>query len=267
MRPKEATMVGTSTGMRGAPRAGFARPEAAVRVEDTGTIREVVLDRPSRKNALTIATYRALTAAFSDAATNNQSHVVILASSGGPFSVGNDFGDLLEGSQGASDGEEFASAAGAFLRTLASFPKPIVAAVGGLAVGAGATILLHCDVVIAATTAAFEFPSTQLGILPDAGSSLLLATRVGFQRATELLLFGDRVDVETAYRLGLVNAIVAREDLASAAMARAEALTRLPQGTVLELKRLMREPQRAAVEAAISRELEAMSASLTSRSS
>ena len=108
-------MVGTSTGTRGAPRAGFARPEAAVRVEDRGTIREVVLDRPSRKNALTIATYRALTAAFSDAATNDQSHrVLILASSGGPFSVGNDFGDLLEGSQGASDGEwEFGEHRGA----------------------------------------------------------------------------------------------------------------------------------------------------------
>jgi enoyl-CoA hydratase/carnithine racemase len=264
MRPfKEATMLGTPTGARSTSRAGSERPEAVVRVEDRGAIREVVLDRPSRKNALTIATYRALTAAFSEAAASERAHVVILTSSGGPFSVGNDFGDLLEGSQGASDGEEFASTAGTFLRTLASFPKPIVAAVGGLAVGAGATILLHCDIVIAATTAAFEFPATRLGMLPDAGSSVLLAARVGFQRATEWLLFGDRIDVETGHRFGFVNAIVSREELASSALARAEALTRLPQGTVREMKRLMREPLRAAVDEAIRRELEAMSASLT----
>ncbi len=254
--------MGASTGERGAMRAGSARPEAVVRVEDAGPIRQVVLDRPSRKNALTIGTYRALTAAFSEAATNERLHVVVLSSSGWPFSVGNDFGDLLEGCQGTTDGEEFASTAGTFVRTLASFPKPVVAAVGGLAVGAGATILLHCDVVIAATTAAFEYPSTRLGILPDAGSTVLLPTRVGLQRATEWLLFGDRVDVETAYRFGLVNSIVARDDLAGAAMARAEALARLPQGTVREMKRLMREPLRAAVEEAIGRELHAMSASL-----
>jgi enoyl-CoA hydratase/carnithine racemase len=239
------------------------RPEGVVFVKDAGTIREVVLDQPSRKNALTIATYRALTATLSDAAVNDKLHVVVLSASGGPFSVGSDFGDLLEGSQGMATGEQFAEAAGTFLRTLATFPKPLVAAVGGLAAGAGVTILLHCDVVVAATTAAFEFPSSRLGVLPDAGSSVLLPARLGLQRATEWLLLGERIDVATAYQLGFVNAVVAREDLASSALARAEALARLPQGTVRETKRLLREPLRAALDEAIGRELEAMFVSLT----
>lgn len=255
-------MIGTSITPRGTMRPVADAPGAGVRVTDTGTVREVILDRPSRKNALTVAAYRALTAALTDAAADERLNVVVLSSSAGPFSVGNDFGDLLEGSQGATDGEEFARSAGNFLRTLAAFPKPIVAAVGGLAAGVGATILLHCDVVIAATTAAFEFPASRLGLLPDAGASVLLPATLGLQRATEWLLFGERVDAETALRLGLVNAVVARHELESTALARADSLTRLPQSTVREMKRLLREPMRALVEEAITREMASMSASL-----
>ncbi|HLK36301.1 MAG TPA: enoyl-CoA hydratase-related protein [Polyangiaceae bacterium] len=257
-------MVGTSITARGTTRPISDAPGAGVRVTDTGTVREVVLDRPSRKNALTVGAYRALSAALSDAAADDRLHVVVLSSSAGPFSVGNDFGDLLEGSQGAADGEEFARSAGTFLRALAAFPKPLVAAVGGLAAGVGATILLHCDVVIAATTAAFEFPATRLGLLPDAGASVLLPATLGLQRATEWLLFGERIDAQTALRLGLVNAVVERHELSSTALARADSLTRLPQSTVRELKRLLREPMRALIEEAITREIASMSASLGS---
>jgi enoyl-CoA hydratase/carnithine racemase len=243
-------------------RPGFVAPEAIVRIEDAPPIRELVLDQPSRKNALTISVYRALTAALAQAASDDRLLVVILSSSSGPFCVGNDFAALLEGSVGAYDGREFVAAAGRFLRTLASFPKPIIAAVGGIAAGAGATLLLHCDMIVASHGAAFDFPSTRLGILPDAGSSVLLPARVGLQRATEWLLFGDRIDVQTAEHLGFVNAVVPRNELSSTVMARADAIARLPQSTVRDTKRLLREPLRQAVEEAIERELETIRASL-----
>jgi enoyl-CoA hydratase/carnithine racemase len=219
-------------------------------VEDTGPIRKLTLDRPSRKNAITAWMYETLTSALSEAAASERTDVVLVASSGGAFSTGTDFADPSEPVPATRDGA-LAHTAEVFLRTLASFPKPIVAAVGGLAVGMGATILLHCDLVVAAPTAAFEFPSTRLALEPEAGSSVLLAARVGLQRASEWLLFGDRIDVETAYRFGLVNAIVHRGDLAGAAFARAEALTKLPQGPVRETKRLLREPMLAAMQTAM----------------
>jgi enoyl-CoA hydratase/carnithine racemase len=116
--------------------------------------------------------------------------------------------------------------------------------------------------IVASNEAAFDFPSTRLGILPDAGSSALLPVRVGLQRATEWLLFGDRIDARTAEHLGLVTAVVPRNELASSVRARADAISRLPQGTVRETKRLLREPLRLAVEEAITRELEAIRQSL-----
>jgi enoyl-CoA hydratase/carnithine racemase len=247
---------------RSSVRPASERPEAGVRVEDAGRIRKVLLDRPSKKNAITRAMYETLTATLSDAAVSDRIDVVLLASSGGAFSAGSDPSDH---GHSAADGEAFARTAGAFIRTLASFPKPIVAAVGGVAVGLGATILLHCDLVVAAQTAAFEFPRPRLAFEPEAGSSVLLAARVGLQRASEWLLFGDRIDVDSALRFGLVNTIVQREELASAALARAEALSKLPQSIVRETKRILREPLRAAVDEAISRELDSISARLSLR--
>jgi enoyl-CoA hydratase/carnithine racemase len=203
--------------------------------------------------------YQEFAEALTDAAESNEIDVVLLWSSRGAFCGGTDIGDSTPAEPAAADGQALAHAAGAFLRTLALFPKPVVAAVGGPAVGVGAVILLHCDLVIAAPTAHFEFPLGLPGIAPEAGSRLVLAARVGLQRASEWLFFGERIDVQTAYSFGLVNTIVQRDQLASAALARAEALTRLPQVAVRETKRLMREPLRAAVDQAITCELEAIS--------
>jgi enoyl-CoA hydratase/carnithine racemase len=247
------------SGPRSSVRPGSERPEGGVRIEDVGPIRKMILDRPSRKNAITLAMCETLETALTEAAASDSTDVVLIASSGGAFSVGSDLGEVYEKTPNAADAGAFASAAGAFLRTLASFPKPIVAAVGGVAIGMGATILLHCDLVVAAQTAAFEFSSKRAGVELEAGSSVLLAARVGLQRASEWLLFGDRIDVQTALQLGLVNAIVHREELAGAALARAEALTRLPQRVVRETKRLLREPLRLALDDAIGREVAALS--------
>ena len=240
-------------------------PEMGVRVEDTEAIRTLVLDRPSRKNALSVAMYRILKGALDEAAASKDISVVRLASSSSIFSSGNDFNVMLEGSMGEVDGDEFARTAAAFYMSLATFPKPVIAEVGGLAAGTGATILLHCDIVVATTTACFDFPSTRLGVLPDAGSSLLLATRVGLQRATDWLLFGERIDVETAHQVGIVNTVVLREHLTRTVLARADALSKLPQGTLREMKRLLREPLRQAVVDAIERETKAISDSLRVR--
>jgi enoyl-CoA hydratase/carnithine racemase len=247
---------------RNSVRVGFDGPEQGVRVEEAGGIVSLVLDRPSRKNALTVAMYRSLTAALKEAASNERTSVVRLSSSSSVFCVGNDFGVMLEGSMGEVDGDLFARTAGEFLYSLAHFPKPIIAEVGGLAAGAGATMLLHCDIVIAATTACFDFPCTKLGVLPDAGSSVLLPARVGMQRAIDWLLFGERIDVQSAQRLGIVNTVVVREQLTPTVLARADALTKFPQGTLRETKRLLREPLRRELDEAIARELEAISESL-----
>lgn len=250
---------------RSSMRPGAPVPEAGVRVEDAAGIRTLVLDRPSRKNALTVGMYRALTKGLAEAAESDALHVVRLASSTAIFSAGNDFNVMLEGALGEVDGDEFARTAADFYLALGTFPKPVIAEVGGLAAGAGATILLHCDIVVATTSACFDFPSTRLGVLPDAGSSLLLAMRVGMQRATDWLLFGERIDVETARQAGIVNTVVLREHLTRTVLARADALAKLPQDTVREMKRLVREPFRQALVDAVSRETRAMSDSLRAR--
>jgi enoyl-CoA hydratase/carnithine racemase len=209
--------------------------------------------------------YRTMTRALAEAASTEATSVVRLASSSAIFSAGNDFNVMLEGSVGDVDGDEFARCAADFYLTLAAFPKPVVAEVGGLAAGAGATLLLHCDVVVATTTACFDFPSTRLGVLPDGGASFLLPARVGLQRAMDWLLFGERIDVETARDAGIVTTVVVREQLTRTVLARADALSKLPQVTLREMKRLLREPFRQELEAAIVRESKAISDSLRVR--
>jgi len=231
------------------------RLEAGVRVEDSGAIREVILDRRSMKNAITIAMYRRLTAALREAASDPGTHVVQFSSSGGAFSVGSDLSELGTGSADPARLEEFALAVRDFLLTLVSFPKSIVAGVNGLAFGMGATMLLHCDVVVASPFAAYEFSSAKLATGLDATSGVLLGARVGLQRASEWLLFGERISANVLLQFGLVNAVVPLENLASSVRARAEALASLPQQAVCETKRLLREPLRAAVSDAIAREV------------
>ena len=246
---------------RGAPVA----TEGGVRVEDAGAVRTLMLDRPSRKNAFTVGMYRTMTRALAEAAKSEATSVVRLASSSAIFCAGNDFHVMLEGSIGDVDGEEFARGAADFYLALAAFPKPVIAEVGGLAAGAGATLLLHCDVVVATTTACFDFPSTRLGVLPDGGASFLLPARVGLQRAMDWLLFGERIDVETAREAGVVTTVVVREQLTRTVLARADALSKLPQDTLRQMKRLLREPFRKELEEAIVRESKAISDSLRAR--
>lgn len=242
--------------LRPSVRAPSERPEAGIRVEDVGHIRKVTIDRQSKKNAISLPMYRALTAAFAEAAENDAVRVVLVSSSGGPFSAGSELGDFWDASPSDAERAEFAKAAVEFVRTLGAFPKPIIGAVGGLAVGMGATILLNCDLVVAARTAAFEFSFAKVAPEPEAGSSVLLAARVGLQRASEWLLFGERIDAQTALDSGLVNALVHREELAGAALVRAEALAKLPKEVVVDRKRRLRLALRATLQQVAEQDIE-----------
>ncbi|HLK38893.1 MAG TPA: enoyl-CoA hydratase-related protein [Polyangiaceae bacterium] len=238
--------------------------DEGILVEDVGAVRRLTLNRPAKKNALTVAMYAALNAALGEAAESERTSVVVITGAGDAFSAGNDIGDFMRASAGQAptDGHGVRSSA-SFLQRLASFPKPLVAAVNGVAIGIGSTMLLHCDLVVASTAASFQFPFTRLGLVPEAGSSVLLPARVGLLRASEWLLLGERFDASTALASGLVNAVVPPDQLTQAVGARLEALTTLPVGALVETKRLLREPMRDAVGAAIARELQSFTERLT----
>lgn len=218
----------------GLPPSG--RAEAGVRVQDRGPIRTLTLARWSKRNALTAEMYRTLTGALVEAAESEQLRVVLIESAGGAFSVGSDF----TGNPTEAERETLAAAADDFLGTLISFQKVVLAAVNGLAAGVGATMLLHCDMVIASRSAAVQFSFAHLLTPLDAASSVLLGERVGLQRATEWLLLGERIDAGTLLQHGMLNAIVPLEELDGVARARAEALAAVAPRAVRETKRLLR---------------------------
>ena len=156
------------------------------------------------------------------------------------------------------------SAALDFLEVLVRFPKPVVAAVRGVAIGIGTTMLLHCDAAVVARTARLQMPFTRLGIVPEAGSSLLLAMRIGQARAHWMLMSGDAVDGETAAREGLATRAVDDAEVEGAAAAMAAQLAALPPGASAATKRLLREPYAAALKEAMDRERAAISKRLRS---
>jgi enoyl-CoA hydratase/carnithine racemase len=243
------------------PAAGQPGLTDHVRIEDANGIRTITLNRPDKKNAITGAMYAALADALTSADADHGAAVVLLTAAGDTFSAGNDIADFLHDNRSAAGGPRPGSR---FLRAIAFFSKPIVAAVPGLAIGVGATMLLHCDVVIASDRAVLQFPFARLGLVPEAASTVLLPARVGLQRASNWLLLGERIAADEALRSGLVTAVVAHDTLASAAHSRAEALAKLPPGAVRDTKRLIRAPIRAAVEQALRDELSAFEARLRS---
>lgn len=208
---------------------------AHIRIEDRDGVRHVVIDRPAKKNALTAAMYDAMAAAFQAAARDEAIGVVLLRGEGGSFSAGNDLADFV---QNPPPGED--TPVVRFLDAVATCPKPVVAAVEGLAVGVGTTILLHCDLVFATADAKLRTPFTDLGLVPEAASSLLLPRRVGQARAARLLLAGEVIDGATAHEWGIVGTLVPAAELRATAEAAAIALARKPRAAVLASKALMR---------------------------
>jgi enoyl-CoA hydratase/carnithine racemase len=209
-----------------------------------GAVLRLTLNRPNKKNALTGEMYGALLAAFDAASGDDSLAAILLEGEGGVFTAGNDIGDFLAGAQTAArDGE--VSPGGRFIRALARFEKPIVAAIEGQAVGIGTTLCFHCDLVYAAPNARFLMPFVNLGLVPEAGSSMLAPMRFGHARAAELLLLAEPFGAETAREIGLVNAILPAEQLRAHALAKARALAAKPRAALLATRKLMRGDGRA----------------------
>ena len=196
---------------------------------------ELRFNRPEKRNAITFAMYQAFHRALCEAQADGAVHAVLLSGEGANFSAGNDLQDFLTG-PGLSAGHPALQ----LLRTLATFAKPLVAAVHGQTVGIGVTLLLHCDLIVAARGAQLSMPFVALGLVPEAGSSLLLPRLVGQQRAAELLLLGQPLDAATAHSFGLVNRVVEDSALADEARKLARALAQQPAGALAATRRLLR---------------------------
>lgn len=209
----------------------------------------VTFDRPDKKNALTLAMYDAMTARLREAAEDPQVRVVLLRGAGGVFTAGNDLGDFMKNPPSSTD-----SPVGRFLETLIPYAKPIIAAVDGVAIGVGTTMLMHCDASYAAVGTKFSMPFVPLGLCPEAASSYLLPRIAGRARASELLLFGDRFGPETALELGLINAVLPVGEMQAHALARAKTLAELPPEAVRITKRLIRDGLNDGVHTALERE-------------
>lgn len=202
----------------------------------------LTFNRPERKNSITAAMYAALADALAQAAEDAAVRCVLIQGSATIFSAGNDIGDFLDAPPSTPESPVFR-----FLRGIATFPKPIVAAVCGPAVGIGTTLLLHCDLVYAGDNAAFSVPFANLGLCPEAGSSLLLPRMLGYHRAAEALLLGEPFMAEAALEVGLVNRVVPPTEANTVAQAQARKLAAKPLSALVETKRLMKKAQTAAV--------------------
>ena len=205
-------------------------------------ITTITLNRVDKKNSLTRAMYATLADTFEAAAQGTEVRVVVLQGDLAVFSAGNDIGDFLQQPPSTQDSPVFR-----FLRAIATFPKPVVAAVCGPAVGIGTTLLFHCDLVYAGDNAAFSMPFVNLGLCPEAASSLLVPQMLGYHRAAEALLLGEPFMAEAALEVGLVNRVVPPTECNAMAQAQAKKLAAKPLTALIETKRLLKKGQTAPV--------------------
>lgn len=221
----------------------------SVRREDG--VLQLRFQRPEKKNAITRDMYLAMAEALEQAADDAQVRAVLLAGSAECFSAGNDLNDFLQHPPTVEDRPAIR-----FLRALAALPQPAVAAVGGVAVGIGTTLLLHCDVVFAAPDARFQLPFVNLGLVPEAASTLLLPQLVGYHRAAQWLLLGEPFGAGEAESAGLVNAVIPADTLLEHATATAQRFTQLPPRALAASKRLLKKHQSEQVRAVMDEELD-----------
>ncbi|MDP2639165.1 MAG: enoyl-CoA hydratase-related protein, partial [Betaproteobacteria bacterium] len=182
-------------------------------------IARIEIDRPDKKNALTAAMYQAMADAIHAAEADSSVRVLLIHGKPGLFTAGNDLQDFLDHPPRDDQRPVFQ-----FLYAISQAQKPIVAAVAGAAVGIGTTMLLHCDLVYAAPNARLQLPFVNLGLVPEAASSLLLPALVGYQRAAKLLLLGEPFSAQKAKEIGLVTDVVPEDRLFDTAMAQAKKL-------------------------------------------
>lgn len=227
-------------------------------VSSAGAVMRLQINRPDKRNAITTGIYAAMADALEAAADDPAIHVVTIMGKGEHFTAGNDLKDFLASPPLDADQPVFR-----FLKALAAFPKILIAGVQGAAVGVGTTLLLHCDLVIAAPDARFSLPFVDLGLVPEAASSLLLPRLIGPQRAVRHLVLGDPFDAETALRYGLVGDIVPEGALEQAVAKMAARIAAKPPEAVRLTKRLLRS-ESSGVEARIAEEAEAFAGRLRS---
>jgi enoyl-CoA hydratase/carnithine racemase len=203
----------------------------------------ITLNRLDKKNSITSSMYAAMADAVTHAAGDASARVVAFQGHESIFSAGNDIGDFLNQPPSTQESPVFR-----FLRGIATFEKPLLAAVAGPAVGIGTTLLFHCDLVYAGDNAAFSMPFVNLGLCPEAASSLLAARMFGYHRAAEALLMGEPFLAEAAQEMGLVNRVVPPSELNAYAQAQARKLATKPLSSLIETKRLMKGDPRAVLD-------------------
>ncbi len=207
-----------------------------------GSILTLTFNRFEKKNSITAAMYQQLADALNAAKDDAAIRVVVFQGHEAIFSAGNDLGEFLNSPPVAGNSPVFQ-----FLAAISQFPKPIVAAVCGPAVGIGTTLLLHCDLVIAGDNAAFSMPFVNLGLCPEAASSLLVPQMMGYHRAAEALLLGEPFMAEAALEIGLVNRVVPPSEATRVAMQWAQKLSSKPISSLIETKRLLKKTSSAAI--------------------
>ncbi len=206
-----------------------------VAVRDDGAVRIIRMNRPDKKNALTQPMYAAMTTALNEAGANDAIRALMIAGGAGAFCAGSDIGDFQKRAEGGLE-----SVTVDFLHALARNQKPLVAAVGGLAVGIGTTMLLHCDHVVAATNATFMTPFIKLGLIPEAASSLLAPMRMGYARAFAMLVMGRPLSAGEAKEAGIVHTLVDAAAVDETALQAAREIAALPAGAVAVARKLLR---------------------------
>jgi enoyl-CoA hydratase/carnithine racemase len=239
-----------------------------LRVDDHGRVRLLTLDRPEALNAFNTALYDTTADALTDAAADDRIAVVVITGAGRAFSAGQDLLEMADlasrfGQPGGGEGadaapepapDEAPSGFPHLLDALQSFPKPLVAAVNGLGLGIGFTMLAHCDLVLIAEGARLKTPFTSLGVSPEAASSYLFPVRMGWQAAARVLFTSDWVSATEAVELGIAGQVCAPDALLDEALALAQHVARMPISSLVTTKRLMLDAQLPLIERARARE-------------
>jgi len=202
----------------------------------------IEMARPEKKNALTAAMYQTMADALASADADAAVRVILISGAGGNFTAGNDLADFL-----AAPPMDESAPVFRFIKGFANLQKPFVAAVEGVAIGVGTTMLLHCDLVYAGSGARFALPFANLGLTPEAASSLLLPLRAGHAKAAEMLMLGEVFHAQTALEVGIVNAVLPDGQVLDHALERCRKLTTQPAASLRLTKQLMKRAQDALI--------------------
>jgi enoyl-CoA hydratase/carnithine racemase len=227
--------------------------------EQAGSVLRVQFNRPTKRNAMTSAMYVALAGIFNKAANDEDTRVVLWHGAGDSFCAGNDIEDFLKNPPGPGESPQ-----AGLMHAFVNFDKPVVVAVRGAAIGGGTTMLTHCDFIYAGENAKFQMPFINLAIVPEFGSSCSVPARIGHIRAAELILLGAPFDARRAAELGLVTEVVSDKDVLARATETARKLAAKPGAALQASKRLMKQPFREQLKAAMKAENEEFSAQVRS---